>query len=264
MSYRLKVSAHQKENTCSNVFSAVNVLAGFGYLCFNFYIEFGKWDIIAQSYKTTTTAVDPKTNNTITTNWQVSTRDEAESIVMRLEEVCDRIDILQNAFLIALACSCLYSGALFIRRQYTICCKALTCKDSRWSVSMIFIAVLTCVQSMVGLFLIILLSPTSFLTCYKVIARYFCTISLSNLVMFFFFNLILSSLAKPVLNHVVPYDKLTPVGENLEVDIVTQKARRKRRTKKYNDAADEEDVALNEDDENETPYSDNKYDENTV
>ena len=82
--------------------------------------------------------------------------------------------------------------------------------------------------------------------------------------MFFFFNLILSSLAKPVLKHVVPYDKLTPVGENLEVDIVTQKARRKRRTKKYNDAADEEDVALNEDDENETPYSDNKYDENTV
>ena len=82
--------------------------------------------------------------------------------------------------------------------------------------------------------------------------------------MFFFFNLILSSLAKPVLNHVVPYDKLTPVGENLEVDIVTQKARRKRNTKRYNDAADEEDVALNEDDENETPYSDNKYDENTV
>jgi hypothetical protein len=262
MSHHLKVSAHQKENTCSNVFSLINVTAGFSYLVYNFYIEFGNWDTIAAKYaSSSSTYTDPKTNRTTITTWQVSTVDEAESQVMRLEQVCKNIDMLQNIFLAVLALTSTTSALLFIHRQYDICSKAMSCSDTRWCVSMILLMILTCIQSMVGLFLIILLSPTSFLTCYKIIARYFCTITLAIVVLFAFYNIILSSIAKPILNHIIPYDKLTAIGEHCEVDVVTQKAKRKRQTKRFNDnkEIDEEEVELTS-----SPYTDNKYDENNT
>lgn len=259
----LRVTPDQKESTCSNVFNFINVLAGFAYLCYQFSIEFGNWDKISKSYNqpTETTSVDPVTNQT--TRWIVSVADEAESQVMRLEEVCSKIDMLQNMFLLAIALTSVWSGIGFVRRQYKICCNACRCEDSTWSISLFLIFFLTVIQSVVGLFIVILLSPTSFLTCYRDIARYFCTISVSVLTMFFLYNIILASLAKPVLTHSIQYTELTAVGSNCEVDVVREKAKRRRKVKRYDDSKDkansEEEVELTE------AYRDNKFDaEDTV
>ena len=255
----MRVTPHQKESTCANTFSVFNVLCGFSYLVYNFYIEFGNWDKIAESYETTSstsTSIDPKTNNTNTVQqiWSVSVSDESESIVMRLEEVCMNIVVLQDTFFICLIISAFFSGTSFIMRQMKICADAARCDDYRWTCSMILVFMLTILQSCIGLFIIILLSPTSFLTCYKVVARYFCTISVSILTFFFIFNVILSAISKPILTHKIQYDELQAVGRNCEVDVVREKARRK--TKNYNDSmnANEEEVELTK------QYNDNSYD----
>ena len=259
----LRVTPDQKESTCSNVFNFINVLAGFAYLCYQFSIEFGNWEKITDAYNRqveTQSFTNPETNRTKTTTWIISVADEAESQVMRLEEVCSKIDLLQNIFLATVALTSFWSGVGFIRRQYKICCNACKCVDSTWSISMFLIFILTVIQSIVGLFIILLLSPTSFLTCYRDIARYFCTISVSVLTVFFLYNIILASLSKPVLAHTIQYTELTSVGSNCEVDVVRQKARRKRKVRRYDDDKDnsEEEVELTE------QYSDKKYEDDTV
>ena len=134
---------------------------------------------------------------------------------------------------------------------------------------------MTALQSAIGLFMIILLSPTSFLTCYKNIARYFCTISVSVFIAFFIYNVILSAISKPILTHEIQYSELTAVGENCEVDVVSEKAKRKRKLKKYADYKDQKKVNTKKrQDEVEIPlngegqYSDKRYssesDEETV
>lgn len=255
----MRVTPHQKESTCSNTFNLFNVLCGFSYLVYNFYIEFGNWDKIAKSYEatsSTSTSIDPETNNTNTVQqiWTISVSDESESIVMRLEEVCMNIVILQDIFLICLLISAICSGVSFIMRQMKICADAVRCDDSRWSCSMMLILMFTILQSCIGLFIIILLSPSSFLTCYKVVARYFCTICVSVLTFFFIFNVILSAISKPILTHKITYEELHSVGKNCEVDVVREKSRRKSR--KFNDSMDanEEEVELTK------QYKDNTYD----
>lgn len=255
----MRVTPHQKESTCSNTFNLFNVLCGFSYLIYNFYIEFGNWDKIAKSYEatsSTSTSIDPLTNNTNTVQqiWTVSVSDESESIVMRLEEVCMNIVILQDIFFICLLISAFSSGVSFIIRQMKICTDAVRCDDARWSCSMMLVLMFTILQSCIGLFIIILLSPTSFLTCYKVVARYFCTISVSILTFFFLFNIILSAISKPILTHKITYEELHSVGKNCEVDVVREKSRRK--AKQFFDSkdADEEEVELTK------QYKDNTYD----
>ena len=251
----LKISPFQKESTCSNTLNFVNVLAGFSYLVYNFYIEFGNWDKIRKSYETSNVEVDKETNET--TYWVVSVTDEAESQVMRLEEVCKNIQLIEFIFLCTLAVTAVYSGISFIMRQYKICVSAVKCNDTQWSISMLLIYSCTIIQSMVGLFIVMLLSPTSFMTCYKNIARYFCTIAISVLISFFIFNVILSSLSKPILTHKIQYTELQVVGENCEIDVVREKSRqkRKRHEQRYDD---EEEIELVQ---GKKKYSDNKYDE---
>lgn len=268
MTVSLRLSPHEKESTCNNIFNFINVLAGFSYLVYQFTIEFGNWDKITESYETTTETKDPETNNTnfFTQKWIVSVNDESQSQIMRLEEVCNELTLLQTIFICTMVATAVYSSIQFVCRQYKICCKACGCVDTWWSFSMCIVLFMTALQSAIGLFMIILLSPTSFLTCYKNIARYFCTISVSVFIAFFIYNVILSAISKPILTHEIQYSELTAVGENCEVDVVTEKAKRKRKIQKYADYKDnKKNTTKKNTDEVEIPlngegqYSDNRY-----
>lgn len=237
----LRVTPENKESTCNNTFNLVNVLAAFCWIAYNFTIEFSNWDKLTASFQTTKhTEVEGNTTYT----WIVNQEMEAQSQIVRLEEVCKNVATLNLIFIGLLALTAIYSMVMFVRRQYKIVNQAFACTDIGWFFSIIFLISGTAVQSMVGLFIIILLSPTSFLTCYTNIARFYCTIALSVLFVFFLYNIILVSLLRPILCHTIQYSQLQEVGRNCEVDVVRTNARKKYKDNKYED--NEEEVALND------------------
>ena len=242
----LRITPEQKESTCNNTLNFVNVLTGFAYIIYNFTIEFSNWDKLSASYDKTEQYTATKGNETFT--WNVDKNVETDAQVIRLEEVCKNVDLLNLIFVAFLATTALYSIVGFVFRQYSIVEQAFRCKDTQWAISMLFLLVATAIQSMVGLFIVMLLSPTSFLTCYTNIARYFCTISLSVLIGFFIFNVIVASISKPILCHKVQYSQLQEVGRNCEVDVVRINARNTKKQysdKRYEDSQDEE-IPLND------------------
>jgi len=241
----LRVTPERKESTCNNTFNIINVLTGFSYIIYNFTIEFSNWDKLSASYEKTEQYTATKGNETFT--WNVNRDVETDAQVIRLEEVCRNVELLNLIFATCLTTTAFYSMTTFVCRQYNIVEKAFSCKDTKWAVSMLFLMVATAIQSMVGLFIIMLLSPTSFLTCYTNIARYFCTIALGVLVLFFIYNVILASLNKPILCHKVQYSQLQEVGRNCEVDVVRVNARNAKK-QQYSDGQydDSEEIPLND------------------
>jgi len=237
----LRVTPDRKESTCNNTLNFINILAGFAYIIYNFTIEFSNWDKLSQSYDKTTQHTETRGNTTFT--WIIDKNVETDAQVIRLEEVCKNVDLLNLIFIGTSVATGLYSAFSFIRRQYTIVSQAFSCKETQWAISMIFLIVATAIQSMVGLFIVMLLSPTSFLTCYTTIARYFCTIALGVLVAFAIYNVIVASVSHSILCHKIQYSQLQEVGRNCEVDVVRVNARKKYSDKKYED---QEDIPLND------------------
>ena len=237
----LRVQPEKKESTCNNTFNLVNVLTGCAYLIYNFTIEFSNWNKLSKQYNVEHTEV--LGNETI--SWVVNAQMEAQSQIVRLEEVCQYVSSLNMAFLSLLGLTGAYSILRFTLRQYKIVQQAFQCTDVGWFVKIVLLMVGTAIQSMVGLFLIVLLLPTSFLTCYTNVARYFCTIAISVMFVFFLYNVILAAILQPILCHKIQYSALQEVGRNCEVDVVRVNARKKYSDKKYGDSV-EETARLNE------------------
>ena len=237
----LRVTPDRKESTCNNTLNFINVLAGFSYIIYNFTIEYSNWNKLTESYDKTIQHTETRGNETFT--WNIDKNVETDAQIIRLEEVCKNVDNLNLVFVCVLLLSGLYSAVSFLRRQYKIVMQACLCKETRWAISMTCLIIATSIQSMVGLFIVILLSPTSFLTCYTNIARYFCTIALGVLVGFGIYNVIVASVSHSILCHKIQYSQLQEVGRNCEVDVVRVNARKKYTDKKYED---QEDIPLND------------------
>ncbi len=238
---QLRVTPDRKESTCNNSLNFINMVTGFAYVIYNFTIEFSNWDKLSRSYDKTVEHTEQVGNKTVT--WNIDLNVETDAQVIRLEEVCKNVDTLNLIFVLALILTSLYSIIMFVNRQYSIVKQAFSCKETRWCISMFCLIMATAIQSMVGLFLIMLLSPTSFLTCYTNVARYFCTIALSVIVSFGIYNIIVASISYSILCHKIQYSQLQEVGRNCEVDVVRVNAQRQYTDKKYDD---QEEVPLND------------------
>ena len=237
----LRVTPDRKESTCNNSLNFINILTGFSYIIYNFTIEYSNWDKLTQSYDKTIQHTETRGNETFT--WNIDKNVETDAQVIRLEEVCKNVDNLNFVFVCILLLTGMYSAISFLRRQYKIVMQACLCKEIRWAISITCLIIATSIQSMVGLFIVILLSPTSFLTCYTNIARYFCTIALGVLIGFGIYNVVVASITHSILCHKIQYSQLQEVGRNCEVDVVRVNARKKYTDKKYDD---QEDIPLND------------------
>ncbi|MAU13959.1 MAG: hypothetical protein CMH46_00280 [Muricauda sp.] len=194
----------EKESTFNNSFNFINILTFVSYLGYNFSIEWQNWDKLSNKYDE---------------SWRINVSDDIESQVMRLEEVCNQIDYLFNLFIAIFVVSIVWSLARFVCRQWLIFEQSVQPHHGcKWFLSLIVLAVLKQIQTGVTLFGILLILPTSFLTCYSVVSRYLCTLAIASFVFWFFLSMIISIISKPILNFRVRYTELAAVGKNIEVD----------------------------------------------
>lgn len=199
----------EKESTFNNSFNFINIVSFVAYLGYNFSIEWQNWDKLSNKYDE---------------SWRINVSDDIESQVMRLEEVCNNIDYIFNAFIIVFVTSVLWSLSRFVCRQWLIFEQSIQPHHGcKWFLSLVVLAVLKQMQTASALFGVLLILPTSFMTCYSVISRYLCTIAISAFVFWFFLSMIITIISKPILNFRVRYTELSAVGKNVEVDSYTDK-----------------------------------------
>ena len=97
----------KKESTCNNTFNLVNVLTGCAYLIYNF-IEFSNWNKLSKQYNVEHTEV--LGNETI--SWVVNAKMEAQSQIVRLEEVCQYVVLKHGVYTLGLTGATAYCDLL--------------------------------------------------------------------------------------------------------------------------------------------------------
>jgi hypothetical protein len=242
------IRPYKKESTYTNIFSAPVLVWIFGYLCFNFYLEWNNWDKLLEKASRL-----PKDANASTLErWMVVDLSDTASIgIVRLQEVCDQLDIFDAAFAIMCVMVPVLSVVRFLVRQQKILYETLKCKNSnfQWFAGFVFLALLRAIEAIVAFFLISMLLPSSFLMCYRLVAMYFCTITFGIFMGFIIVIILTSAVSHSVLVFDVNYTSLGVIGREQEIDVVQTK---RRRVAKRTDYKDKESDALME----ESAYSD--------
>ena len=264
-SIKAAIKPYKKESTYTNIFPFPVLLWIFGYVCFNFWMEWRNWDKLLEN----ASRLPPQNSNASTfERWTVvDVNNNAAIGVLRLEQVCDNLDIFDAIFLVMCIIIPLMSVVRFILRQEKIFHETLKCNNGlQWFAGFVFLACMRAVEALVSFVLITMLLPSSFFMCYRVVAMYFCTLTFATFVVFIICIIITSAVSQSVLVFDVNYTSLGVVGRDQEIDVIETKRRkvpRKRvRKKKFRDSeADsliEEETAYSDElDDDEKEYVDN-------
>ena len=250
-SIKAAMKPYKKESTYTNVFSFPVLLWVFGYVCFNFWMEWQNWDKLLKK----SSAPPPQKPNASTyERWTTVDVDNNAAIgVLRLEQVCDKLDILDGIFLCMCVLVPLLSIARFVLRQEKILHETLKCENGlQWFAGFVFLAGMRAIEAFVAFLLISMILPSSFFMCYRLVAMYFCTLTFATFIGFIVCIIITSAVSQSVLVFDVNYTSLGVVGKDQEIDIIETKRRRIRSAKKSRSAKkfrDTEAEALMEEDE---------------
>lgn len=253
-SIKAAIKPYKKESTYTNIFPVPVLLWIFGYVCFNFWIEWQNWDKLLSSI-----SEPPEVNPNATTfeKWTiVDVNSNAAIGVLRLEQVCDNVDIFDGIFIGMCILIPLLSIVRFILRQQKIFHETLKCKNGlQWFFGFIFLACMRSIEALVAFVLMTMILPSSFFMCYRLVAMYFCTLTFATFIGFIICIIITSAVSQSVLVFDVNYTSLGVVGRNQEIDVIETKRRKvaRKRSQKKKKFHDNEADALMDD---EAPFSD--------
>ena len=251
-SIKAAIKPYKKESTYTNIFPVPVLLWVFGYICFNFWMEWQNWDKLLDK---TSNAVPPPANASTFERWTTVDVDSNAAVgVVRLQLVCENLDVFNSVFIMMCIVIPVFSVVRFVLRQEKILHETLKCKNGlHWFAGFVFLGVMRGMEALVAFVLLTMILPSSFFMCYRVVAMYFCTLTFSAYVVFIVCIIITSAVSQSVLVFDVNYTSLGVVGKNNDIDVIEttrRKAPRSRRKKKFRD---NESDALMADDE---PFSD--------
>lgn len=262
-SIKAAIKPYKKESTYTNIFPFPVLLWVFGYICYNFWIEWQNWNKVLES---ASKVPEPGPNATTFERWTVVDVDSNAAIgVLRLEQVCDSLDIFDGLFIGMCILIPLLSVVRFILRQEKIFQETLKCKNGlQWLAGFVFLAFMRAVEALVAFVLITMILPSSFFMCYRVVAMYFCTLTFATFVVFIICIIITSAVSQSVLVFDVDYTSLGVVGKDNEIDVIETRRRRapRRKKKKFHDheedsLMDDEGAFSDQLDDDEKEYVDN-------
>lgn len=262
-SIKAAIKPYQKESTYTNIFPFPVLLWIFGYVCFNFWMEWQNWDKLLEN-----ASLPPPENVNASTfeRWMVvDVNNNAAIGVLRLEQVCENLEVFDAIFLIMCVIVPLMSIVRFILRQEKIFHETLKCNNGlQWFAGFVFLSIMRAVEALVAFVFITMILPSSFFMCYRVVAMYFCTLTFAAFVGFIICIIITSAVSQSVLVFDVNYTSLGVVGNDSAIDVVEKKRRkvRKRIRQKYADKErdaliDDEQEYSDELDDDEKAYVDN-------
>tara|TARA_B100000902_G_scaffold396431_1_gene457409 strand:- start:740 stop:1555 length:816 start_codon:yes stop_codon:yes gene_type:complete len=235
-SIKAAIKPYKKESTYTNILPFPIILWVFGYVCFNFWMEWQNWDKLLENMS----APPPATPNATTLEkWMVVDIDNNAAIgVLRLEQVCNNLDIFDAIFLVMCIIVPILSVVRFILRQEKIFHETLKCKNGlQWFAGFVFLAFMRSVEALVFFVLLTMILPSSFFMCYRIVAMYFCTLTFAVFVAFIICIIITSAVSQSVLVFDVNYTSLGVVGNDSAIDVIETSRRkvRKRKKKKFKD-----------------------------
>ena len=248
-SIKAAIKPYKKESTYTNIFSIPVLLWIFGYVCFNFWMEWRNWDKLLKN-----AAEGPPQDPNATTieRWlTVDVNSNAVIGMLRLEQVCDSLEVLDMVFINLCIIIPLLSIVRFVLRQQKIFNETLKCNNGmQWLAGFVFLAIMRAIEALVALVLMTMVLPSSFFMCYRVVAMYFCTLTFAIFVGFIICIIITSAVSQSVLVYDIQYTSLGIVGKD-EIDVIETKRRRVSSSKKrFHD--NEEDSLMDD----ESQYSD--------
>lgn len=216
-------------------------------------MEWQNWDKLLD--KASASVVPPAANATTFERWTTVDVDSNAAVgVVRLELVCENLEIFNSIFIMMCIIIPILSVVRFVLRQEKILHETLKCKNGlQWFSGFVFLGIMRAIEALVAFVLLTMILPSSFFMCYRVVAMYFCTLTFSAYVVFIICIIITSAVSQSVLVFDVNYTSLGVVGKNNEIDVIEttrRKAPRARRKKKFRD---NESDGLIADDE---PFSD--------
>lgn len=266
-SIKAAIKPYQKESTYTNIFSFPVLLWIFGYVCFNFWMEWRNWDKLL---KNASTPPPVSENATTFDQWMVVDVDNNAAVgVVRLQEVCDSLDVLNAMFL----CMCVIVPTLsvvrFVLRQEKIFHETLKCNNGiQWFAGFVFLSVMRAIEALVGFVLMTMILPSSFFMCYRVVAMYFCTLTFGTFIGFIVCIILTSAVSQSVLVFDVNYTSLGVVGKEGEIDVIETRRRKAptRRGKKKRDRDNEKNALMDdaEDDDESLNEYEKEYVDNVV
>ena len=226
------IRPYEKESTYTNIFSFPVLLWVSGYVCFNFYLEWNNWDKLLEK----ASSVPENITSTLDRWMVVDLSDTAAIGIVRLQEVCDQLTIFDALFALMCALVPLWSIVRFVLRQQNILYESIKCKDNnvKWFLGFVFLALLRAFEAFIAFFWISMVLPSSFLMCYKLVARYYCTLIFGIFIGFVVIVVLTSAVSHSILLFDVNYTSLGVIGKEKEIDVIQTK-RRKRVNKKYRD-----------------------------
>tara|TARA_B100000519_G_scaffold202114_1_gene219512 strand:+ start:3396 stop:4193 length:798 start_codon:yes stop_codon:yes gene_type:complete len=241
------IAPYKRESTYSNIFSFPVLIFLFGYLCFNFYLEWNNWDTLLER----ASSPPPHQNSSTLERWMVVDVDNSAAVgIVRLEQVCKNLEIFDAIFAVLCLVVPLLSVVRFLMRQEKVLYESLKCKNRscQWFAGVVFLAALRAVEATVAFVLMAMLLPSSFFMCYRLVAMYFCTLVFGIFMAFVITIVLTSAVSHSVLVFDVNYTSLGVMGREQEIDVVETKRRPRRRRTDYKD--DESEALVQE------PYSD--------
>ena len=255
------IRPYQKESTYTNIFSLPVILWVSGYVFFNFYLEWNNWDKLLKEASTV-----PKTdaNATALERWMVVDLSDTAAIgIVRLQEVCNQLDVFDAVFALMCVVIPLMSIVRFVLRQQKVLYESVKCKNSfKWFTGFVFLGALRALEAFIAFFLITMVLPSSFLMCYRLVAMYYCTLIFGLFIGFLIVVVLTSAVSHTVLVFDVKYTSLGVIGKEQEIDVIQTK-RRKRSRRKYKDE-EGDGLIENEDYSDGLTEEDKTYIDNTV
>lgn len=257
-SIKAAIKPYKKESTYTNIFSFPVLLWIFGYVCFNFWMEWRNWDKLL---KNASTPPPVSENATTFEQWMVVDVDNNAAVgVVRLQEVCDSLDIFDAMFVCMCIIIPILSVVRFVLRQEKIFHETLKCTNGmQWFAGFVFLAVMRAIEALVAFVLITMVLPSSFFMCYRAVAMYFCTLTFATFIGFIVCIILTSAVSQSVLVFDVNYTSLGVVGKEGEIDVIETRRRKapSRRGKKKR-FRDNEKEALMDDAEDDDNYSEDE------
>jgi len=243
---------YKKESTYSNIFSLPVVLWVVGYIAYNFYLEWNSWDTLLEK-ASQPPALGP--NASTLDRWmQVDPTNNAAIAIVRLEQVCNAVEVFDALFIVLCFLIPVFSITRFAMRQKVVLFEAIKCKDGnvQWFIAYVFLGFLRGSEALVAFVLTTMVLPSSFFMCYRVVAQYFCTLVFAIFLGFLILVVLTSAVSRAVLVFDVNYRSLAVIGRKKELDVVQTK---RRPSSRREDAAEADSLMSGE------RFSDERYED---
>ena len=185
MEQGLDVPATKLKSTYDSVIPWPTILYLLGYMIYNFTLEYRSWD-------------GDTLNSTAT---------------QKLEEICA---VKEQLFIFLLVCgglSICWTFGIFIYDYFKLFNQAME-SNVLWFCALMFLALLNCANSILGILLISLMIPSSFLMCFSILTHYQCTIALAVLVGIVMISCIVRCIEGPIMNFKVVYTSLSELRQD--------------------------------------------------